>query len=219
MEPSFQEQLENAFPAESDGNMIRAVRQGLLLADHAIESEGFLRNLVGQDLRGHLRRAGILFTIHDMAAVGDIPFEANMVPMPRGNWHWVELRSQNFNAHICRSDGPTQFPEETPVRQDTRLVNQPDLFLPAIPLGPPMLRLAWLTFGAGDAGNMSHLCWGMPSAKEDEWLARINILRRYEASGLEAPLERPTRLVGLRFREHIEEALDKGEAESDEPDR
>ena len=78
MSDTFQSLLDEAFPGSLDANLIRGVGEGILLADKALDSEGFLKSLVGQDLRGHIRRAGILFRLHQMAGVGDLPFATTM---------------------------------------------------------------------------------------------------------------------------------------------
>ncbi len=208
----FQELLDEAFPREADASVIRGVTEGIYLADTTLESAGFLKSLVGQDLRGHLRRAGMLYRLHQMAQMGDIPFMSTMSKMPRGNWHWVELRSGNFAAHVCRTDAPDAFPDDTPTRQDDRLTNQGDLFKDTSTVVPITGFTAWLTFGVGDSGSLAHLCWGMPNAGEDVWLARTNIIRRARESEVVVPFEAPAKATELKFREHIEEAL-KGKDE------
>ncbi len=212
----FQEHLDEAFPASSDANVIRAVSEGILLADKTLDNETFLKSLVGQDLRGHMRRAGILYRLHQMTSVGDLPFHSTMTKMPRGNWHWIELKSKNFSSHVCRSDGPDQFPTDTPTRQDDRITNQGDLFRDVSTVVPIKGYMSWLTFGVGDSGALSHLCWGMPNAKEDVWLARTNIIRRAQTSDVVVKFEPPSRMSGLKFRDHIEEALRGKEDDQDE---
>lgn len=207
----FQNRLEAAFPAAADANIIRAVREGILLANGLMESEPMLRSLIGRDLLGHVRRAGILFRVHEMVAAGDLPFEAQMTPMPKGSWHWVELKSGEFTANLVKTDGPTAFPEDTPVRQDCRLANQMDLFQPFVAFDDRP-RLAWLMFGVGEEGQPSHLCWGMPSARSEEWLARVNILRRWKEGGEPVAQTPPPKPMCLRFKEHIEAAINKEEA-------
>ncbi len=208
----FQELLDDAFPASSDADVIRGVSEGVMLADRTLDNETFLKSLVGQDLRGHVRRAGILFRLHQMATAGDLPFGSTMTQMPRGNWHWIELRSGNFTAHVCRTDAAELFPTDTPTRQDDRLTNQGDLFRDTSTVVPIRGYIAWLTFGVGDSGSLGHLCWGMPNANEDVWLARTNIIRRAAESEVIVPVEVPAKATELKFREHVEEALrGKGE--------
>ncbi|MDO8879060.1 MAG: hypothetical protein Q7V40_23540, partial [Pseudolabrys sp.] len=140
----------------------------------------------------------------------------NIVPMPYGNWHWLEIQSGNFKAHVCRSSGPYEFPEETLSRQDARLVNQSDLFAEnVVPLSDMVARIselyAWLTFAPNRDGELQHLCWAMPPADQGDWLAHINILRRAAQSGVSPtdgkPPEAPSPEIKLRFKEHIEESL------------
>jgi hypothetical protein len=73
---------------------------------------------------------------------------------------------------------------------------------------------AWLTFGVGEHGALAHLCWTMPPADDGDWLAYRDVLRHISTSiqpeqdQIPHP-ERPTKLLALRFKEHIEEALSK----------
>ncbi len=215
----FQSELEAAFPASTDAAVILGVQQGVLLANAALENELFLATPVGRDLRGHLRRAAVLFRIHELCKAGDLPFEAFMDRMPRGGGHWVEIRSGNFRAHICRTDGPAAFPEDTPTRQDQRLSNQLDLFADNVVLLPGVEALAnsyaWLTFGV-DGPSLGHICWGMPKATRDEWLARVNVMERAARNATPTKeAEAPTAAMRLRFRDHIEESLQKGKEGDD----
>ncbi len=215
---TFQESLDEAFPVASDANIIRGVSEGILLADKTLDNESFLRSLVGQDLRGHVRRAAILFRVHELAMAGDLPFSSTMSRMQRGNWHWIELKSNNFTSHIYRTDGPNLFPTDTPTRQDDRLSNQGDLFNGPSSIIPIKGYVAWLTFGALESGALSHLCWGMPNAKEDAWLARTNVIRRAREHSEQITPETPTIMSTLKFRDHVEEALKaKIDKQSDKP--
>lgn len=210
---TFQEQLDEAFPAHADAALVRCVSQSIALASEVMAGESFLNSLIGADIRGHIRRAAVLFNIHENCRTGDLPFASEMTRMPLGGGHWVELRSGVFRAHICRTDGPVAFPEETPTRQDQRLSNQLHLF-ETDPVVVPFRSCAtsemyaWLTFGA-EGRELTHLCWGMPEAGRNNWLARSNVLARLSSAGSITP-ERPDELapaVVLRFREHIEEEL------------
>lgn len=212
----MQELLDNAFPEETDANLIRGVSEGIFLADSTLRSTAFLNSDVGGDLRGHLRRAGILFRLHELCVAGDLPFRSTMSQMPRGNWHWIELRSGNFTSHVCRTDAPELFPDDSPTRQDDRVTNQFDLFEDMLSVIPIRGYLAWLTFGVGDNGSLGHLCWGMPNARDDIWLARTNVLRRAAAREDIIPPEPATSSAKLKFKEHIEESLRERENEQDE---
>lgn len=213
MNDDFQLRLASAFPPKTDAELIRGFSEGILLADDLIDSEPFLQTMIGRDLRGFLRRAGILYRLHELCRVGDLPFEATMGRMPRGNWHWLEIRSDRFVAHLCRTETALAFPEDTMTRKEERFRNQNDLFEPNIvPLREEADRAqglaAWLTFSGGMPGQLQHLCWAMPSSDDQEWLAHINVLRRAASSGVYRELEaRPEKSLRLRFKEHIEEAL------------
>lgn len=214
----FQDMLDEAFPASSDAGVIRGVTEGVMLADKTLDNETFLRSPVGRDLRGHIRRAGILFRLHQMATAGDLPFNSTMAKMRRGNWHWVELRSKNFTSHVCRTDGVALFPTDTPTRQDDRLTNQGDLFRDNFDVEPIKGYMSWLTFGAGDSGELSHLCWGMPNANDDIWLARTNIIKRARENEVVVKMEPPASPMALKFRDHIEEAIKgKDEQQGEKP--
>jgi|tagenome__1003787_1003787.scaffolds.fasta_scaffold20913880_2 hypothetical protein len=219
----FQKRLEAAFRPIADGETIRGVSEGILLADDVIENTPILRHAGGRDLRGHIRRAGIIFRLHDLCERGDLPFSADIVPMPHGSWHWLEIRSDNFKAHICRSDGPYDFPEETLSRQDSRLVNQADLFADNIvPISEALAKIpklcAWLTFSAEKNGILKHLCWAMPPADSGSWLAHIDVLKRAEQTMVQddRPVEEPAKVIKLRFRDHIEQALSKQDKNDNE---
>lgn len=207
MTSKFQELLDAAYPALADAHVIRGVTEGLLLADKTMENEPFLASLVGRDLRGHIRRAGILFRLDQLASKGDLPFASTMTVMPRGNWHWIELKSQKFTAHVYRTDGPEIFPDDTPTKQDDRLSNQTDMFSNTQNVEPITGYVAWLMFGVGDSGALGHLCWGMPDSSGVNWLARTNIIRRAALSDLSVKPEQPTASLDLKFQDHIEITL------------
>lgn len=207
MDTDFQKLLDEAYPPSADAPVIRGVMEGILLADKTLENEPFLASLVGKDLRGHIRRAGILFRLDELAKKGDVPFTSTMAVMPRGNWHWIELKSKKFTAHVCRTDGPDLFPVDTPTRQDERLTNQSDLFFDASNVEPIAGYVAWLTFGIGDSGSLGHLCWGMPNSSEDIWLARTNIIQRASRAALVIKPEKPSTPLDLKFKDHVEASL------------
>lgn len=215
MDEKLQQRLEAAFPASTDTGIVRAVGEGILLADDLIANTPLLKTLIGKDLKGHIRRAGVMFRIHGMCATGDLPFSADMIKMPYGNWHFLEIRSSRYKAHVCRTVGAHEFPVETLSRQDARLANQGDLFSEkVVSLDEIAGRLpelyAWLTFGAGRDGSLSHLCWAMPPADEGEWLAHVDVIERVaakETKEREKPAAAPAPIIKLRFREHVEESL------------
>jgi hypothetical protein len=216
MDDRLNERLARAFPPSCDAEIIRAVSEGVFLADDLIAHTPLLKTVVGRDLRGHIRRAGVMFRVQGLCERGDLPFKAEMVRMPFGNWHWLEIKSDRFKAHICRTLGPYEFPNETLSRQDARLVNQGDLFLDnTISLDEVAGRLqelyAWLAFGISRAGKLEHLCWAMPPADEGDWLAHVDVMKRL-SDKKDIPADSvstasPSPAVKLRFKRHIEEQL------------
>ena len=215
MSDELQERLQNAFPSDTDQHVIRGVREGILLADGILDNEPFLKTMLGRDLRGLLRRAGVLFRLNGLCVAGDLPFKSQISKMPSGNWHWLELESGLFRAHICRTDQPDAFPVEAQSRQDARLCSQPSLFdgtvVPFKKLADEVgLLYAWLTFGATIDGKINHLWWKMPAKEEDSWLAQIDVMRREAASCIApSPETSPGPKLTLKFKGHIEEALSK----------
>lgn len=213
MNDDLQLRLATAFPQSTDAEVIRALREGMLLADGVLESEPWLQTVIGRDLRGHLRRAGVLYRLFDMCQTGDLPFAARLSRMPRGNWHWLELESERFVAHVCRTESALAFPEDTMTRQEERFMNQHDLFEPNIvPLHEEVAQAhqlaAWLTFGGDANGQLQHLCWTMPSSDGQEWLGHVNVLRRAASSGVfKESNPRASKPLSLRFKEHIEESI------------
>jgi hypothetical protein len=225
MDDKLLTRLSAAFPASTDAETIRAISEGIFLADDLIAHTPLLKTVVGSDLKGHIRRAGVIFRFHGLCQRGDLPYEAEMVKMPYGNWHWLEIKSGQCKAHICRTLGIDEFPAEALSRQDARLVNQPDLFKEKIlSLDEVAGRLrdlyAWLTFGVSRGGKLDHLCWAMPPADEGDYLALIDVLKRQSGRELSPPApfptEPPTPLIRLRFKDHIEEQiLEKKKKEED----
>lgn len=216
----FQARLDSAFPATTDETVARGVREGIVLADEWLKGHAFLNGPLGRDIRGHVRRCGILFRVHEMAEAGDLPFASKLLAMPRGNWHWVELQSGGIKSHICRSEGPTAYPEDTPTRQDERLVNQFNFdFMPKAVVADPQAMFAWLTYGIAFDGTLGHLCWAMPTSSGDAWLARTNILVRLAETAREAEPETATKSLTLKFKDHIEDALNKGRDQDIDADR
>lgn len=214
--------LDAAFPAETDAELSRAVQQGILLADSVLKSEKWLDGAFGLDARGYLRRAGIQSQVNAACVAGDLPFAATVDRMPRGPFHWVELTSNGLKAHICRTDSPNAFPEDTPTRQDERLANpQGDLFESnVVPIrdvvkAVPQL-FAWLSFGIPHGGQLGHLCWAMPDHKGEAWLAHTNVLHRLAVAQVRAEPEAPPERVKIRFKEEIAESLNTPENAANE---
>lgn len=177
----YLQRLLQAFPTDTYANTIRALREGVAAADDAIKGIPLLDTPVGRDCRGLVRRAGILHRFEAMCKAGDLPFSCDMAPMPRGNWHWLNIQSEGVIGHIVRTEKPNSFPEDTPNRQDQRARNQGDLFDNPDVVPIESLKLyAWLCYRATPNGALAHAFWNMPSAgqegKEDAWLARVNLM-------------------------------------------
>ena len=207
----LQGRLEEAFAGSADVQLVRAIQTGILLSDGVLESEAWLRGVLGKDVRGHLRRAAILSRVHAACKAGDLPFGSSLDHMPRGPFHWVELSSGGFKAHICRSESAGAFPEDTPTRQDERLSNQRSLFDNVVPLKEAAKAagdlFAWLTFGVTENSQLGHLCWAMPSADGKAWLAHTNVLFRLAVAQIQVEPEAPPERAKIKFKEQIEEAL------------
>jgi hypothetical protein len=213
--PEIQDRLVLAFPRSSYLSLSRAVQEGSYLADHLFEGESFLNNEVGQDIRGHVRRVGIAYQIHLYCQRGDLPFATTMKPMPKGRWHWLEIRSTGALAHVCRTDDPLSFPYEAESRQDIRLALQANLFRPAsADLGKIIKEVpqlyAWVTFRIGHDCRVSHLCCCSPAADKDDWIAHINVLDEIAKSGSALPeiSSVPDPKEKLRLKDHIAMALE-----------
>lgn len=211
----LQDRLNAAFPATTDAALVRVVQQGIMLADSVFENEAWLHPFMTRDVRGYFRRAGIHSRLEAACRTGDLPFDAVIEQMPRGPFHWVELRSSGVKAHVCKTDGAFAFPDETPTRQDERLPNpQGDLFegnvVPLTRASAATLNLfAWLSFGAPEAGRLGHLCWAMPANDGQSWLAHTNVLHRLAAAQTTVePVPVPER-AKIKFKEEIAESLEK----------
>jgi hypothetical protein len=145
-----------------------------------------------------------------------LPFVASMKPMPKGNWHWLEIVSTGALAHVCRTEDVDKFPYEADSRQDIRLRLQTDLLswqddkreLAKIIRDVPKLY-AWLTFRVAQDGKISHLCWASPAVDTDEYIGHINVLEaleKTEASKTEVSTV-PDPKDALRLKGHIADAI------------
>jgi hypothetical protein len=211
---TFLERLQRAYPFETYANTLRALREGIAVADDTIKGIPMLASEVGEDYRGLMRRAGILHRFAEMCQSGDLPFRCALTPMPRGTWHWLDIYSGDTHAHIVRTEDPVAFPEDTPNRQDARASNIPDLFETEderiIRLSPPKLY-TWLCYRAAPDGRLSHALWQAPSAKADEWLARLNLLVVTIEKKSE-DLQRPAKVdpkTKMKLRDDVQALIDK----------
>lgn len=155
-----------------------------------------------------------MFRLHEMCE-DDLPYTSHYVCIQHGHWKQLEIRSKQFRLHIHRSDAPEMLPNDTPSRQDARLTNQLDLFSDPKVIDLHSLRTeatfqAWLTYGLTKIGELTHLCLGVPSATDEGWLARVNILSEVQASKADVEETAPVLDAGikLKFKDEIRAALD-----------
>lgn len=217
--------LDGAFPTSTWAVTVRGITEGVFLAADAMENTPFLKNLLGRDIKGQLRRVGVMFRLQELCKAGDLPFQAEIERMPRGSWHWLEIKSGKINAHVVRSEAPGEFPEETPNRQDRRLVNQGELDLEGngsgriIPISAFMPDIqswyAWLLFGVTKKNELTHAAWAIPDADAAEWMAYKDILNGAKGQMPTPAATSPDPLSKMKFKQHIEEALDRSENETD----
>lgn len=213
----LQELVEAKFPASADESLMRGINEGIALADQLRLSDPILSGLIGRDLVGHLRRAGIIHRIHALCERGELPFEAAIDLMPIGSWHHLVLRpSEGFVSHLCRTETSASFPRDTPNRQDERLTNQPGLFDENVidlsrAIDVVEEKCVWLTYGYSPDGEVTHACWAMPSppSQAETWFAHINIVERLRRSG-QLTKPKPKGLDAsdvLKFKRDIDDAL------------
>jgi len=215
--PEFQEALRRAFPETTWPAMVRGLREGIGLADDVFKNTPMLNTPIGRDLRGHLRRVGVLYRFQQLCKLGDLPFKAQESAMPIGVWHWLDIRSGLFLAHVVRTECAGALPAETANRQAQCVKNQYDLFLDRrIPKVADIIAklkelYSFLTFGADAKGVLTHVSIGMPSSDNSDWLAYANLLRQRDV-GREAPSpapKSPSPKDQMRFRNHVEEVVKK----------
>lgn len=226
MSSDFDELLRTGFPETTDQGVLRAISQGIALADDVRRNTPWLTNLVGTDARGHLRRAAVMWSFQQACSSGELPFDADEVSNTNGSSHLLEIRSGNFEAHIVRTDSARSFPQDAPIRQDKSLKNDADLFEDGYlaPFEVITARIAtnyaWLSFNADRFGNLSHVGWAMPASEQKALLGFVSVLRtdahREEFSDFDehAP-PKPDPLAMVQFKEDIERALNDNKREPD----
>lgn len=213
--PEYAEVLISAFPEHTYSSTIRAIREGVAMGDEAVNGIPHLGTPVGKDIRGLMRRAGVMFRLHELCAAGDLPFVAKFLPMPVGSWHWLEIRSGQCHGYLVRTADRDAFPKDTPNQQDKRHTNQDDLFddPKVVKLPRPRIYTAWLCYGATKNGATTHALWGMPSGREAEtWLARkdiLNAVRTLVSTPEEAKKPAADPRKAMRLRDEVMEALNK----------
>lgn len=221
--PDYHEILDGAFPEHSYGDTVRALREGVALGDDAVKSLPFLDTPVGKDFRGLIRRAGVMFRLHQLCEAGDLPFVAEFTPMPIGSWHWLEIRSGQCRGFLVRTPDRDAFPQDTPNQQDKRHSNQIEMFddPKVVQLSTTKFYTAWLCYGATKNGALSHALWGLPSgAQAETWLARkdaLNAVRTTVVRPEDAERPKLNPRDKMKFRDEVQEALEqqqKGDLES-----
>lgn len=220
--PAIQERLLTAFPRSSNAPLMRAIQEGIYLADHLFDGESFLNCLVGRDLRGHMRRAGVSYQIKRCCERGDLSFITLEKQMPMGPWHWLEIRSTGAIAHICRTDDANRFPDQSESRQDYRLRLQTDLFAQeeSADFGKIIKEIptlyAWLIYRVGPGQQLSHLCWVSPAVDVDEYVGSINVLEAVTAVGIKPPPSTtPDPKDAVKLKDHIAASLEKAKDSKD----
>jgi hypothetical protein len=222
MSDTFDSRLLSAYPEATWPLIVRGFREGIRMADGLRRSTPFLSTLVGHDLRGFTRRAGIMWRLQMLCASGELPFKAYEVLNTNSTSHLLSVLSGNIELHIVRTEDAQAFPVDARIRQDHRAINQPDLFenpkiVPLTEALRDVTRLyGWLAWGATPAGELTHLCLAMPEDKRDEWLARINILHRVQAleggsPSAEKTPSAPNPALLLKFRAEIARSLEENQ--------
>jgi len=204
--PNYEDILNTAFPQHTYSNTIRALREGIAIGDDAVKGVPILDTPVGRDIRGLIRRAGVMSRLHELCQSGDLPFISEFSQMPIGSWHWLKLSSGECCGYLVRTPDKETFPADTPNQQDRRHSNQIELFEDpkVVPLSKAQYFSAWLCYGATRNGALTHALWGLPSGGEEEnWLIRRDILNAVRATApvtknLEKPKVDPRQVMKLR---------------------
>jgi len=221
----FKDRLTEAFPESAWVPLATGLREGIGLADRVIEDTPLLRFITGLDLRGHIRRAAVLFRLWELCRTGTLPFQAEAAKMPVGCWHWLDIDAADLVAHVIRTDFATQIPEITSNRQPEYLKNEYDLYkdgrIPPVEtlFSDSQQSYSTITFGATRKGELTHARIGIPSSDGSEWLASIDLLRRGKPGAEPVvppapPPPDPTQM--LRFRKRVEEASAEQNKQKDE---
>ncbi len=229
MSQEYRNLLLQAFPETTWPTLTRGIREAIKIADDIRLSTPFLTTLVGRDLRGHLRRAALMWRIQMLCKSKEIPFEASEItnPYTNGTSHLLSVRSNNVELHIVRTEEPEAFPVDAQIRQDSRASNDADLFRDGklVPLnvalsGVPRLY-GWFMWGAAARGDLTHFSLGMPEHRDDKWLTYVDVLTRVAAieaaSGVaaEAAPSKPNPALMLKFREEIARSLGQDNLDQD----
>jgi hypothetical protein len=222
---NFDDYLREHFPENADAAMIRNIAMAVALADDLRRNTPWLGTLIGDDLTGSLRRAAAMWRVHQACIDGELPFKAEEIPNSIGSSHLLRILSGPFEAHVVRTESSGAFPKDAPIRQDHRLTNERTLFddpkiVPFQELvGSVEKSYAWLMFNATPTGALTHVCYGMPKAEENKYLAHLDILRR--ALSLGTPIDpatppTPDPTERLKFKRHVEEKIERKNKKDDD---
>jgi hypothetical protein len=207
--------LEEAYPPETWSVLTRGIGEAIKIADKVRLSTPFLTTLVGGNLRGLLRRAALMWRIQMLCKSKELPFEAEEIANTNGTSHLLRIRSNKIELHIVRTDEPGAFPVDAPIRQDSRISNEADLFSDDGKLVPLHVALesvprlyGWIMWGATGRGELTHFALGMPEPERDEWLTYIDVLTQVRAAEARAPAvaeksSKPNPALLLKFNEDI----------------
>jgi hypothetical protein len=228
MSAEFRKLLVDACPESSWATLTRGAGEGIEIADKVRRSTPFLATLVGNDQRGMLRRAAIMWRIHMLCKSKELPFEAAEIvnPYTNGTSHLISVRSGKLELHIVRTDEPEAFPLEALLRKDNRTSNQADFFrdgklLPihvAIESMPQIY--GWIMWGATKTGELTHFAIGLPEPDRDMWLTYIDVLAHVRATEAKVPgpiekSSKPNPAMLLKFREEIARSIGQDNLDQD----
>ena len=173
MSAYFRPIIMNAFPKSTWDGVVRCAAQGVGLADDLLRQERWLNWAVGKDQRGDLRRVGVMWSLREACAAGDLPFACEDRTNSARNCHHIEIRSQNLYLHVNRTENLLAMPRDTKFRNDERASNQLDLLKPVIfttKLSEIKTWYGWMTFNADTEGRLTHLAIGLPEMAGNDWL-------------------------------------------------
>jgi hypothetical protein len=222
--PQFQTRLLLSFPESTWSGLVRSIQEGVRKADVLMRETPAFGGVIGNDLRGHIRRLHILHEFQEASRRGRLPYEASPSKMPIGTWHWLDIRSGGMIAHLARTETPDGRPDATENRQALCVTNQYNMLddgtIPPVDLIITKARYAYVTFGMDRAGVVTHVSLGMPSSDNSHWLAFAKLMRRSSfpepiAIPPPAPLSPPV-AESIRFVPEVAERLHQPNKKNDD---
>lgn len=215
---TLQFDLETAFPTNLGKSVISTVSSGIKLADDLATKIPLLGTPVGRDLRGHIRRSGVMYALRQATLNGSLPFSAEFEVQTRGHWHWLVMRKDRFVMHLVRTPSASEFPEDVPTRRDMRLKCQLDL-LDAI--NPPTVEespevYGWLFYGMSANGGLSHIGWGVPYTDTDRYAARVDLSASLTDNKIQEEIEAATPpSIVLGFKDYVLNHIEDSDSKPD----